>query len=145
MANLAPEFVPYGFRYKYPHMGPRDKAIWEQFIASNPGFFDTVAYDVPVGFGTEMDTVVNPATGGDVNKLYQRKIDVVAFKDDKLFVIEVKPDASTAAIGQVKGYISLYVRDYKPQFPVSGIILTDRLMPEMEYLSATEGVNLIVV
>lgn len=139
------EFVPYGFRYKYPHMGPADKAIWESFIAKRPAAYKTVAYDVPVGIGTDMDTVVNPATGGDVNKLYQRKIDVVAFVDDQLFIIEIKPSASTSAIGQVKGYVTLFKRDYKPQFPVSPIIITDRLMPEMEFLARDEKVNLIIV
>ncbi len=139
------DFMPYELRYKYPHMAPADKAIWERFIVANPSAFDSVAYDVPVGIGTDMDTVVNPETGGDINKLYQRKIDVVAVKDGKLFVVELKPRASTAALGQVQGYVVLFKRDYQVGVPVNPVVITDELLPDMEFLAKDAKVNLVVV
>jgi len=96
-------WVPYGQRNKYPHMMPADVKIWEAYLRENPDSFDRVAYDVPVGEGTPLDTVVSPETGGDVNRLYQRKIDVVAQRANITFVIEIKPRASTAALGQARG------------------------------------------
>jgi len=142
MARL--DFVPYEKRYKYPGMAPLDKEIWERFVENNPLAFEKVAYHVPVGGGTVMDTVVNPETGGDVNKIYQRKIDVVGFNPGRITVVEVKPRASTSAIGQVEGYASLLVRDYDVNEQVHSIIITDELLPDVEFLAKEKGVKLLV-
>lgn len=137
-------FYPYGPRYKYPHMMPRDIAIWERFLEANPSTFDRVAYDVKVGEGTPMRTVMDGAYGGDVNPLYQRKIDVLAEKDGELFIIEVKPNASSSAIGQVQGYVALFERDFKPAKRVHPIVLTDNLLNEMPFLAKVAGVQVLI-
>ena len=138
------EFVPFEKRYKYPHMGKEDTAIWERFIEQNPQAFPMVAYDVAVGTGSELDTVVNQKTGGDVNRLYQRKIDALGETPTEFILIEVKPNASTSAIGQVQGYVELFKRDYQPAKAVRAMILTDRLLPEMEFLTRTAGVTIMI-
>jgi len=130
---------------RYPHMAPADTAIWTRYIRANQTAFDQVAYDVAVGEGAEFDTVVNPETGGDIRKLYQRKIDVLATKDGITYVIEVKPRASTSAIGQVKGYIRLVERDIPELKNLRALIVTDSMMPEMEFLAKAEGVEIRVV
>ncbi len=138
------EFIPYEKRYKYPHMAPLDVAIWERFIEANPDIFQVVSYDVPVGEGAAFDTIIDADKNSDANRLYQRKIDVVGRKDGKFFVVEVKPRASTSAIGQVKGYVTLFKRDYTINEPVFPMIVTDQLMPDMEFLAKDSGVNLVV-
>ncbi len=138
------DFVPFELRYKYPHMMPLDVAIWERFIRENPAAFEEVAYDVAVGEGTPHDTIVNSETGGDINRLYQRKIDVVAKAGDQLFIIEVKPRASTAAIGQVKGYARLFKRDFPALPEPRPMILTDEMLPEMQFLATEEGVPILL-
>lgn len=137
-------FVKYEKRSKYPGMAPLDVQIWNRFIDQNPNAFDEVAYHVAVGGGTEMDTVVNPATGGDVNRLYQRKIDVVGKVVGGFIITEIKPRATTSAVGQVKGYQKLFVRDLNPDGFVEALIITDQLMPDIEFLSKEEGVKIIV-
>lgn len=137
-------FVPYGKRYKYPGMMPLDEAIWERFIAENPSAFDECAYNVAVGGGTEMDTIVNPTTGGDVNRLYQRKIDVIGKVAGGYIITEIKPRATTSAVGQVKGYKRLFERDMNPDGFVDALVITDQLMPDIEFLAKEEGVKIIV-
>lgn len=132
-------------RSKYPHMAPADVAIWNRFMAANPAAFDAVAYDVAIGEGAEFDTVVNAATGGDANRLYQRRIDVVAQAGDVLYIVEIKPRATTSALGQVKGYLRLFRRDFSPKQALQPLIITDSLMPEMDYLAREEGVEIRVV
>ena len=126
-------------------MAPADVAIWNRFMAANPTAFEAVAYDVAVGEGAEFDTNTRPDGGGDVNRLYQRKIDVVAQAGDVLYIIEIKPRATTAAIGQVKGYMRLFARDYNPKQAMQPLIITDSLMPEMQYLCDVENVKIFVV
>lgn len=138
------EWFPYAVRNSYPHMAATDAPIWSRFIVANPAAFDAVAYDVAVGEGASFDTVVNPLTGGHVGRLYQRRIDVVAKKDDKYFIIELKPRASTSAIGQVKGYAKIFARDFPAAPVVAPIIITDELLPEMEFLAKDEHVNILI-
>lgn len=125
-------------------MMPLDIAIWERFIEANPSAFDEVAYNVAVGGGTEMNTVVNPESGGDINRLYQRKIDVIGKVKEGFVITEIKPRATTSAVGQVKGYKSLFIRDFKPSGIIDTLVITDELMPDIEFLAKEEGVKILV-
>lgn len=140
-----PDFTPYQIQERYPHMAPNDTAIWTRFIHQYPKAYIKVAYDVAVGEGANFDTVVNKETGGDVGKLYQRKIDVLARTDEGYDLIEVKPRASTSALGQVKNYWRLLGRDLPGLGTVRPVIVTDILVPEMQYLADIEGVKIVVV
>lgn len=137
------DWWPYEKRYWYPHMMPGDVAIWEKFIANNPKAFDKVSYDLAVGQGASFDPTVNDETGGDINRLYQRKIDVLAVSDKRVFVIEIKPRAGSSSLGQVRAYVTLFKRDYSPVDPVTPMVLTDMIMPDMEFLAKEEKVELV--
>lgn len=137
-------FIPYEKRYQYPGMAPLDKAIWERFITENPAAFEEVAYNVAVGGGTPLDTVVNADSGGDINRLYQRKIDVVGRVQGLYHIIELKPRATTSAVGQVKGYKRLFERDFGITAPVGAVVITDELMPDIEFLAKEEHVLVLV-
>lgn len=139
------ERFKYEKRYKYPHMKPHDIAIWERCLVKFPELFDECEYDVPVGSGPEFDPTVSPETGGDNYVLYQRKIDVVGWKGEQLYIVEVKPRAGTSALGQVTGYGKLYERDYAPKTKPKLVVLTDSLLPDMKTLAQQFGVELIIV
>lgn len=140
-----PEIFNYEKRYKYPHMMPGDVEIWERFIEANPTAYDKVSYDVKVGSVPSFDTTVNHETGGNADNLYRRKIDVLGYKGEHIDVIELKPRAGTSAVGQVKGYGKLYEREYSAPSPVGLVIITNELLPDMTFLSESEGVRLIIV
>lgn len=139
------DWIPFQVQPWYPHMSPADTAIWSRFIAAHRDAFDAVAYDVPVGEGAEFDVTAGGVLGEGIKKLYQRKIDVLARKGDKRYVIELKPRASTAALGQVKSYVRLAERDIPELRGAAPMIITDALVPEMEFLAKEEGVELRVV
>lgn len=134
----------YEKRYWYPHMKPYDRAIWERFIEANPDKFIKVAYDVCVGTGSPANPIVSEQTGGDVYKLYQRKIDVVAFDDKATHIIELKPEAGPSSVGQVLFYKMLFVEDFKPEFIPRCVIITDKLLPGMARFAELYDVNIIV-
>ena len=139
------DWLPYGTRSYYPHMGTEDAATWERFISKYPSAYEQVAYDVAVGEGASFNTIVNPATGGHVNKLYQRRIDVVAKDGGSVHLIEVKPFVTTSALGQIQSYEKLFMRDF-PQLDISNlIIVTGHVAPDMEFLLEGSGVELVVV
>lgn len=135
----------YEKRYHYPHMKPADVAIWERFIAASPDAYETCQYDVHVGSPPPFDPTVNDATGGDASALYKRKIDVVAHKGGQTDIIELKPSAGTSALGQVRGYVTLYKRDVDSASSPRAVLITDVLGPDMQELARTMGVKLIIV
>jgi hypothetical protein len=137
--------LPFGKRNNYPHMKPYDVAIWERFMLAFPDVYDHCIYDCPVGAGSQFDPTVNDENGADLYDLYRRKIDVVGFKDNQIDIIEVKPQAGTSALGQVVGYRELYIRDEKPAVFPKAVIVTDRLLPDMDMLAARLGVQIVVV
>lgn len=134
----------YAKRYKYPHMKPNDVAIWERFIAKNPDAYDLVDYDVIVGDRPRFDTVVSKETGGDALDLYRRKIDVLGYKGDTIDLIEVKPEASPAALGQLLGYVSLYKLYRDPNATIRPVLLTDVLKTDMALLAYEMGITILL-
>lgn len=139
------ERFKYGKRYWYPHMKPADIAIWERFIAKHPDAYDECIYDLAVGSAPEFAAPEAAADLGNIAELYRRKIDVVGLKGGEVDIIELKPRAGTAALGQVVGYITLYKRDIDPSASPHPVLITDTLLPDMEMLAKTMGVKLIIV
>lgn len=133
----------YALRYKYPHMKPADILIWERFIAANPSAYEFAEYDYLVGSPAPFDTTVNPETGGSDEALYRRKIDAVGHRKDGIDIIELKPRAGPSALGQVKGYQTLYVRDEKPTKPTRAVVITDVILPDMQELADAQDVVLL--
>jgi hypothetical protein len=139
------EKFKYEKRYKYPHMMPADVAIWEKFIDEEPSAYEEVEYDVGVGETPEFDTIVNEDSGNTADRLYRKKIDVVAHLGANIDIIELKPSAGASAVGQVKLYKSLYIKEYKPTTEPRAIIITDRVASDVREWARGEGVLFYVV
>lgn len=139
------DWLPYEKRYYYPGMARLDTAIWERFIAAHHDAYDAVCYNVAIGDGAAFDTVVSPETGGDVNRLYQRKIDVIGRKGQTFTVLEIGPRASTAKLGQVRGYARLLKDELPADAVLNTMVVTDTELPHMSMLAADDGVGFEVV
>ena len=137
------------FKYEkgswYPHMKPRDVEIWERFITKFPDEYSECQYDFDVGDPPPFNTLWEGGEDKNQDALYRLKIDVVGYKAGKFDVIEIKPDANPATIGQVLSYKALYERDEDLRGPVGGVIITDRLRPNMDWLCKEADVRLFVV
>lgn len=131
--------------YKYPHMKPRDIAIWERHLEKYPDAYDGVLYDLNVGEGAKIPKETPENVAKSYTVLTQRKIDVVGYKAGRVDIIEVKPEASASTIGQVLGYIELYKNYVDPESDPTPVIVTDTLMPDMPLLCARQGVRLVIV
>lgn len=117
----------------------------ERFIDKFPDAYDEVIYSYPVGSPPPFDPIVNQATEGSADYLYRRKIDILGFKGNDIDILEVKKQAGTSAIGQVKGYRTLYVRDEKPNVKVGCKIITDIASKDLYDVAFAEDVKIIVV
>ena len=125
---------------KYPHLGPEDAAIWARFIAKNPGFFNNVEYDVKVGQGRDYSSLPKDQYSEDLKNLSLKRIDVVGFRQGEILVIELKPAATLAAIGEAIGYTQLFKEQDKTGKRISPAIITDQILPDIENVAEKNGV-----
>ena len=140
-----PEEYPYGKLNWYPHMMPEDVAVWERFIAANPTAYETCQYDFPVGKVPDFVSEGTPEDHASMERLYKRKIDVVAKTADTIAIIELKPQCTMSTIGQVLGYQHLYVRDVKDAGRPRTIVICGGAADDVKEFADAQGVEVIVV
>ena len=113
----------YEIRHKYPHMIGEDSDIWSRFVYKFPHRFDTVNYDIKVGSGIDSYIISDNKMRTYWQNLTKKRIDVVAFKDDRTTIIEVKKKIHLFTLGQILGYHFLYSREYIEEKPISMLIV----------------------
>ena len=129
----------------YPHMARRDAPLWESYIKTHGAIFTGVAYDValggvvPEGVDEEDETVIGWRYSTAV------KLDAVLFTPEEVWIVEVKPNASLSAIGQVLGYMLLAEREPFTDLPLIPTIITDHLNRDVQYVAEQLNVQIIVV
>ena len=132
-------------RNKYPHMSVADTSIWNRFLAKYADAYDRVQYDFHVGDPPPFNTLMDDDEDLNQDMLYRTRIDVIGHNGADVDIIEVKPRAGASAIGQVKGYKTLYERDEQATGRVNTVIITDTETTNMRYLCDAENVKLIIV
>ncbi len=121
---------PYKRYLKYPHLRPKDVKIWNKFIDDNPDFFKEVEYDVKVGAGREYPEAEEGPIKEDLIYLSKKRIDVVGFTNDEIYIIELKPKAGMSAIGQALSLAELYREEAPIDKVVLPAIITDEEIPD---------------
>ena len=136
--------MDYKKQLKYPHLGPEDTAIWSRFIEKYPDYYKSVDYDVKVGEGRDYSGLPEDEYSDDLKYLSKKRIDVVAFTDSDIHVIEVKPRAGLSAIGQSLGLADLYRAIVPADKLVKAVLITDQILPDMEALCLKMNVLIFV-
>lgn len=136
---------PYKHLAKYPRMAVQDVAIWNRFIKEYPNFADSVDYDLVVGNGVTLTNYTNKTIADNYQYLTKKRIDVVGYKSDIIYIIEVKPHAGLQALGQALGYITLYKDTVQHSGKIQGLIVTDRKNNDEQAAANSYGVRIFVV
>lgn len=130
---------------KYPHMLPADVALWERWLDRHGDFFSAVEYDVHVGGAIERLPVWSDQLVEMASTLAAKRIDVVGHRPGEVWIIEVKPEAGTSAIGQLVSYRILYIEKFKPATEPVCCLVTDNLVPDERFLLDHLGFKFFVV
>lgn len=144
MSHAQPNFAAEKLR-KYPHMFPHDIDIWERFLEIYASEYTGFDYDVKVGTGVPAEEGTPENYARMQNILSKYRIDCVGYKASQIEIIEVKPEASTVAIGQIMTYVNLFKRDFSPTLPVVGVIVTDHEIPDIRHLTTEFKMDYYVV
>lgn len=105
----------------YPRLLDAESYLMSLYLQSFGKLYMGFAYDVPVGSGTDAGPRVPPNIRYDFLRLTMKRIDAVGFMYNLLDIIELKPRANMATIGQVLTYKELFpstYNNYKPLRPV---------------------------
>lgn len=141
--------IPGRFEYKllskYPHMKPADIEIWEKFILNHPSIFKRVDYDFHVGEGATFLPTNTDTPDGRENRLYQRKIDVVAYDEDGVTLIEIKPLADTSTLGQILVYKDLYFKSKEALKNPKLLVICGKIMADMKDIFSKQRIKVMVV
>lgn len=129
----------------YPNMKQGETAIWERFLEKFPNEYDEVIYNFKLGEGANIPEDTEPNLANGFKQLTQHKIDVVGFKGSRMDIIEIKPYAGTAAVGQVLGYKELYLEHIDNTAKPNLVVVSDTERPDTKTICAKLGITLVVV
>lgn len=125
-------------------MKPEDIAVWERFIKRAPTYFERVDYDVAVGKGAPQNPNHPANIQADGKILTQKKVDVVAYIGDLVYVVEVGPIADMRKLGQILTYYKLYTTDHPEHSQVFKMVVCGELEREVSPLFAENEIMLEV-
>ncbi len=129
----------------YPHFLAADTDVWSRYLADPVVPIKEVWYDVHVGRAIE-----TAAGSGEMEQriaagVSRKRIDVVAKIGAGFWIIEVKPVAGMAAIGQILIYTRLFLQEFQVTGEVFPVIIADEVdqdvAPEIDSLGVVVIVN----
>ena len=125
---------------EYAHLKKDEKAIAERWVRQIP-IQGPREYDVHLA----VEEPETPAwwTKKDIkiyHGLWDKRIDLVVHSDTAIWIMEVTPKLSKAAVGGCQVYKELYEKQFKPELPVKlGIIVE---MDDPNYHSTLEKLEI---
>ena len=141
--------APGRFKYKqlgsYARLRSEDVAVWNQFITETPHSEWRVDYDVKVGLGRIPKKELEDKYKKDWRDLTRKRIDVVAWGENHVYIIELKPRASLAAVGQALGYSELWQDLHDEGRRVLPVVLSFYTDPDTDVFAKAAGVAIWTV
>lgn len=127
-----------------PHMAREDLTLWEQ--ARKNLIKEAINLYFDVGLGGQAQPP--PDTTPEMAKMWlyntQKRIDVLIETKTHWKLIELRPNASSTAIGRILQYKLLWDKEAPDKKPTELIIITNRLDPDLLPLAQQQNVNLII-
>jgi hypothetical protein len=129
---------------RFAHMGPADAAVWERYLMSSHPHFVSLEYDVRLGGQT--GTVTD--AGGDMRDMWEalvkKRVDVIARTTTERWIVEVKPTASMAALGQALSYLWLWENERGDDVPTRAVVVASKVDEDLVPIYSAFGVWVVL-
>jgi len=122
-----------------------DILIWQKFIENGDYLPDRVWYDVKIGQPVEVEENTPEWMNKMSNDLTRKRVDVIGQVGPDFWVIELKPNASHNAFGQVVFYADQFQRENNLSGLIVPVIITDVLDPDLISITSRVGVLVLEV
>jgi len=107
------------------HMSKGDAYLWSKFNDKYPDFFTNVKYNIRVGNAVSLPKDYPEWLKVSAYALSRKRIDVVANRFKKIYIIEVRVNAKPDVLGTLINYKQLYEVFYKPIIPVIPFLISN--------------------
>lgn len=135
----------YEIRHKYPHLIGEDTQVWSRFILKFPEKYHSIDYDVKVGEGSSTYPLPSETDQKYWSNLTKKRVDVIAYDDNFVTIIEVKKRASLFTLGQILGYRFLFLREHPELHLVKTLIICDSISKDDSDVLSHYGIDFIIV
>lgn len=119
--------------------------VWERFIELNPNKKWRMDYDVKVGIGRLPQEELEEKYKKDWRDLTRKRIDAVAWSENNVFLIELKPRAGLSAIGQILGYSELWADLHDNDRRVRKAVICHSSDPDTLRVAEEAGVEIVIL
>ncbi len=89
-------------------------------------------YDIHVGTGLKPAPSNSPSIQQMWTSVTQKRIDVTGYRDNEIWLIEVKDRPITPSIGQILSNGVLYTKDFHPSVPIVLAMIARIIEPDIE-------------
>jgi hypothetical protein len=137
--------IPAAHRGWYPHMGKRDQEVWERYLSRPHPDFVAFAYDVALGGNIPTAPLITEEESLGWQYSTALKIDACAWLLDRVWIIEIKPQATVSALGAAVAYQLVAQRERAFDVPSLPVILCEYCHPDVRWCSTQLGVEVIEV
>lgn len=129
----------------YPHMAKRDVAVWRRWLALHEMAFLAFSYDVALGGRRLQLEGADEATLLGWQYSTALKIDAVGWQGNQVWIIEVRPDATTSALGAALTYTLVAKREHLTELPMIPTIVCEAIQLNVEWACQATGVQVFKV
>lgn len=126
----------------FKHMAKRDAAVWLRFLERYGAAFLGVAYDVALGGEAAPEGVPEEADRRMWQYSTALKIDAVLFAQDLVLIVEVRPWATSSALGAAVCYTLMAEREQLTDLPLQAGIVCEGIQRDVRWCA--ERLNVAV-
>lgn len=124
-------------------MSRADTRVWRRFLARGSVSFNRLDYDVSLGGKGAAAVPSSSDYYGMWAQLMKKRVDVVGWVSGQVWIIEVKPVANLAALGQVLAYRFLYNEERRPRVETLPIVVCGSLDADLGPVYDYYGVQVL--
>ena len=130
---------------KPPHMLAPDIPVWYRFLKEYKRYFTNLYYDCLLG-----GPFLTPEQEKDpMQRMWRyntsKRADVIAETKTEIWLIEVADYPGLRAVGQLMVYKTLWLEDPKIDKPITMVLVSERLDPDLAAACAVAGIQIYVI
>lgn len=136
-------FYPKDWAGKPPHMASHDLEIWIRYREKHAHEFIGFYFDAACGTPAEVPPGTPENLARDWIRITSKRIDVIGIKTNEIWIIEVRPDASSGALGTILTYFECARKEPPDSRLIVPVIISDRFDPDIIENAKSFGIILI--
>lgn len=129
---------------QFPGMPKPESEVFREWLERHGAEYDLIEFNVRVGAGGDNSQATTDDAKNLQTLLTQKRIDVVAWKNNQPTIIEVKVRANLGAVGQLKGYYRLFPSAYPNSPYPQMLVIARRIDQDAALVHSAEGIDVIL-